>query len=139
MKPETLERLLIDRACGELSEDVLELLEAQLAAHPEMARDIDDTVALARRALQPARPHALPPPRFVVKPTVSWRVPIWAVGMAACFAAGAILTWAAARSGMTGARSQTQIAQISAANEPPNRTHVIWESPVRMPVIQSKL
>ncbi|MBL9203733.1 MAG: hypothetical protein JNN01_01510 [Opitutaceae bacterium] len=64
MKPEHLESLLLDRALGELSPAVADLLEAHLARDPEAARraaDFDVTVGAARQALH-STPAVAPPP-----------------------------------------------------------------------------
>jgi len=137
MNPETLERLLIDRACGALSDDVNELLDDHLAGRPELAAEIDETVALARRALQPARAVQLPPPRYARGASQAWRVPVWAVGMAACFVAGlAASRWTA----RPVAHSAPTPAVALAQEQPtPTREEVVWVSPVRMPVIKTKL
>ena len=58
MKTETLETLLIDRALGELSPEVGELLETHLAGNPHAARNADnlaETVRLVRAATAGAR------------------------------------------------------------------------------------
>ena len=59
MDKEALERLLTDLAVGELSDDVRDLLSAYLAKDPpaaQLARELQETAHLARRAL------AAPPP-----------------------------------------------------------------------------
>ncbi|MFO1452380.1 MAG: hypothetical protein U1F61_29715 [Opitutaceae bacterium] len=64
MKSEHLDSLLLDRALGELSPAVVDLLEAHLARDPEAARraaDLDVTAATARQALRP-EPTLAPPP-----------------------------------------------------------------------------
>ncbi len=73
MNPEVIERLLIDRGMGELSEDVNALLQAHLDTHPadvDAAEEIDDTIVLAWRAVQTApadRPATHPPFVHVVQ------------------------------------------------------------------------
>lgn len=67
MNPEVMERLLIDRGMGELSDDVNALLRAYVDARPREARraeEIDETILLARRALRTtvAERSATPPP-----------------------------------------------------------------------------
>ncbi len=67
MNAETLERLLIDRNLGELSEDAGALLAAYLKLSPDHARQAEGTaeiLATARRALRPDRgvgPLEMPP------------------------------------------------------------------------------
>ncbi len=74
MKPETLERLVIDRSLGELAPDAEELLGAYLDGNADAARsveDIDDVIKTARRAANLGPPTAqelpLPVPRFVAE------------------------------------------------------------------------
>lgn len=135
MNLETLERLLVDRACGELSEDAAELLEAYLAGHPgPVGNEIEDTVALARLALKSEKPTPLPEPRYAVKARIGWSVSAWAIGMAACFAAGMLLTRFTLRP--ASGPPEAQVAQALALAAP--REQVVWTSPVRMPFIKSK-
>ena len=66
MKSDVLERLLIDRAAGELSPDVEELLEAHLQQEPAARREaaeIEETLRLARLALAGQKAVALPGPQ----------------------------------------------------------------------------
>jgi anti-sigma factor RsiW len=96
MKSEVLERLLIDRAAGQLSPDVAELLEARLQHEPAARRDaaeIAETLRLARLALAGRRVVALPASR----PSRPRAVSIWAWAMAACFVCGLSLGIFAAR------------------------------------------
>ena len=88
MKSEALERLLTDRALGELSPDVEELLETHLQREPAArieAAQIRETLRLARRALAAQPAVALPIPR------PPWRLPFRVLAMAACFVAGLAL------------------------------------------------
>jgi hypothetical protein len=58
MNHEILERLLIDRALGQLTEDVEALLAEHLSSSSQagkMAEDIEMTVSLAAKALPPSR------------------------------------------------------------------------------------
>jgi anti-sigma factor RsiW len=86
MNEEIIERLLIDKASGELPADASALLDAWLAREPDaraQARQIDDTLRLAKLALAGPAETALLRPRF--------QPPAWfrrAALMAACFAAG---------------------------------------------------
>jgi anti-sigma factor RsiW len=153
MKSDVLERLLIDRAAGELSPDVEELLEAHLQQDPAARREaeeIGETLRLARLALAGQTIVALPGLRS------SWRVPSWAWAMAACFVCGLSL-------GIFGARGRSALpriasipsretAAITTADEsgfwsarrlqaglPPVgvkvENRVIWKSPVEKPEI----
>ena len=59
MNPELLERLLIDRALGQLSPDVVALLSEHLGKNPQIAKladELDETVMLATNATK--RPMA---------------------------------------------------------------------------------
>jgi anti-sigma factor RsiW len=85
MKNEVLERLLIDRAVGELPPDVAELLGAYLLRDPaarKEAAQIGETLRLARLAL------AGQPEVRLTAPKPSWLAPNWAWRMAACFVCG---------------------------------------------------
>lgn len=103
MNAETLERLLIDRECGELPSDTSELLEAYLQAAPQAATTvaaIEETLHLAKQALAPSSQPVLPrascarPPRIIeLKSKSDWRLAQWAYGMAACFIGGLVLGW----------------------------------------------
>src|SRR5438270_592353 len=64
VKPDTLERLLIDRSLRAVSPDVGELIAAYLDEHPvqnAVAAEVDQTVALAERCLGRNQPVMLPP------------------------------------------------------------------------------
>jgi anti-sigma factor RsiW len=100
MNAETLERLLIDRAAGELPPDTIELLDAWLEKEPELAalaRRTDETIRLAKQVLGAPRPVRLPPLKtMTVSPgrrqrsiAQRWRGD-WVYGMAACFTAGLV-------------------------------------------------
>jgi anti-sigma factor RsiW len=88
MKSDVLERLLIDRAAGELSPDVEELLEAHLQKEPaarKEAVEIEETLRLARLALadQPAEAVV----SLARSRPFNW-VTSWGWAMAACFVCG---------------------------------------------------
>lgn len=93
MNKESLERLLIDRALGQLSPDVEELLVEQLAQNRDMARTAEEFTAVVTLA----RALTKRPPL-----TITFRQPFAAlirreralriVAMAASFAVGAGLT-----------------------------------------------
>jgi anti-sigma factor RsiW len=100
MDIETLERLLIDRAAGELPPDTTALLDAFLEKEPELAAlalRTDETIRLAKQVLDAPRPVRLPPLKTAAllrgreRTSVArrWRND-WAYGMAACFAAGLV-------------------------------------------------
>jgi anti-sigma factor RsiW len=128
MNAETLERLLIDRASGELPPDTSELLEAYLQATPQNAAAADaikETLLLAKKSLTPSSTPALPPPDFV-RPTIfsvpanspNWRFAQWAYGMAACFIGGLVLGWFVTR----------------APVQPPQRAPIVINQPASQPV-----
>ena len=154
MNNEVLERLVIDRAAGELSPDVAELLKAHLQQNPaagKEAAEIGETLRLARLALVGQPMVALP----VVRP--SWRVPTWAWGMAACFVCGLSLGIFAVRGRNEPPRITTSItsqktSEIKTADESgfwsarrfragllpftvKAGSRIIWKSPVRKPEI----
>ena len=92
--PEILERLLIDRALGELSPDAEALLEDYLAREPEAsekAEEIARTVGAARCALAPSEEvdsHALPPLLLYGRWRFLWRGGARAAALAACLLIG---------------------------------------------------
>lgn len=93
MNTELLERLLVDRAFGQLSPDVAALLSEHLATHPDdekLAGELAEVVTLAAAALKrPITVAALPTPI----PALLWRQRAhhW-LAMAASFALGASAT-----------------------------------------------
>jgi anti-sigma factor RsiW len=152
MNNEVLERLLIDRAAGELSPDVEELLEAHLQQDPaarKEAAEIGETLRLARLALAGQPAVALPVPR------PPWPVPNWAWRMAACFVCGLLLGIFAIRGRneaprVTASIPSHEMAAKATADEsgiwsarrfraglPPAtvkaENRIIWQSPVRKP------
>jgi anti-sigma factor RsiW len=153
MKNDVLERLLIDRAAGELSPDVEELLEAHLQQEPAARREaaeIEETLRLARLALAGQPAVALPGSR------TSWRVPSWAWAMAACFVCGLSLGIFSARDRSAAPRTASipnrETAAITTADESgfwsarrlragmspvtvKTENRVIWKSPVEKPEI----
>jgi len=86
MNQEIIERLIIDKASGELPLDTAALLDAWLVCEPGAKAEavkIEETLRLAKRALAGKVEHTLLRPKF--------RRPVWlrwAAGMAACFLAG---------------------------------------------------
>jgi anti-sigma factor RsiW len=152
MNNEVLERLLIDRAAGELPPDVEELLEAHLLQHPaarEDAAQIGETLRLARLALA-GQPAVMLP---ALQP--SWHVPNWAWRMAACFACGLLLGIFSMRGRneslrVTASIPSREMAAITTADESSiwsarrlqaglssvtvkAENRIIWKSPVRKP------
>ena len=103
MNPEALERLLIDRAAGELPPDTSALLEAFLRTDPaasKQAAQLKEAMTLAKKALTPSSESALPAPAFnrplrvVESKSAPVRLlPQWAYGMAACFICGVAVGW----------------------------------------------
>jgi anti-sigma factor RsiW len=101
MKTETLEALLLDHALGELSPEVVELLETHLAHNPEAAQQADglaSTVQLARQAMavaQEAPRRSLAVERLRrVQMTHRRRAFIWEMArLAACVVLGLALGW----------------------------------------------
>ncbi|MGP8199204.1 MAG: anti-sigma factor family protein [Limisphaerales bacterium] len=153
MKSDVLERLLIDRAAGELAPDVEELLEAHLEREPAARREaaeIEETLRLARLALAGQKVVELPETR------PAWRAPSWAWAMAACFVCGLLLGIFALR----GRIATLAIASVPSQPSPAMTTadesgfwsarrlraglssmnvktenRVIWKSPVEKPQI----
>jgi hypothetical protein len=100
MKPETLEALLLDRAMGELSPEVAELLEAHLAGISDAAHQAGGFAAIVQQARQAvALPEEAPPPLAVARlqqAQVAWRrrAIVWeAARLAACVILGLTLGW----------------------------------------------
>ncbi|MGD0813435.1 MAG: hypothetical protein ABSA83_07515 [Verrucomicrobiota bacterium] len=153
MKSDVLERLLIDRASGELAPDVEELLEAHLEREPaarKEAAEIEDTLRLARQAMAGQKVVKLPETR------PAWRGPSWAWAMAACFACGLLLGIFAMRGRIAAPRIASVPSQstpaITTADESgfwsvrrlraglsrmtvKSENRVIWKSPVEKPQI----
>jgi anti-sigma factor RsiW len=153
MKSDVLERLLIDRAAGELSPDVEELLEAHLQREPEAKREaaeIEETLRLARLALAGEKVVKLPKSRPMS------RVPTWAWAMAACFVCGLSLGIFGVRDKNAPTRAAVfanhEVAVIKPADESSfwsarrlqesissatvkPTSWVIWKSPVEKPEI----
>jgi anti-sigma factor RsiW len=151
MKSDVLERLLIDRAAGELSPDVEELLEAHLQQEPAArteAAEIEETLRLARLALAGQKVVALPGSQ------PSWRVPSWAWAMAACLVCGLLLDIFAVRGRSTLPRTASvpggETAAITTADESgfwsarrlraglspvtvKSGNRLVWKSPVEKP------
>ena len=91
---EILERLLIDRALGELSPDAEALLEDYLAREPEASEEAEEIARaadLARRALTPSEEvdsHPLPPLLLYGRWRILWRAGVRAAALAACLLIG---------------------------------------------------
>jgi hypothetical protein len=99
MKPETLEALLLDRAMGELSPEVAELLDAHLASTPDAARQAGGFAAVIQQARQAVAVAEPPPPLAISRlqqAQVAWRrrAIIWKTArLAACVILGLTLGW----------------------------------------------
>jgi len=164
--PEILERLLIDRALGELSPDAEALLEDYLARQPEAseeAQEIARTADLARCALTPSEEfdsHALPPLLLGKRGRILWRVGARAAALAACLLIGVgVGLWLSQSKQVV--ETQQEIAWVGAEDsdgtEEANRSEIwsarrfyeaasrpartkrarlIWDSPTRMPRLE---
>jgi hypothetical protein len=119
MKPENLETLLLDRALGELSPAVVELLDEYLTRNPDAARQADTltaTLLLARQAV--VLPSEAPPsPLSTVRlrqaqQTWRWRgLTREALRLAACAVLGLTLGWYAHAPRSTSALAQTSLPE----------------------------
>ncbi len=96
MNEETLERIVMDRALGALAPDTNALLEAFLEKEPGYAdrvKEIEQSIALAKRALPPPRTVSLPPLKIqplrttIARPN-AWQRVRWPIGLAAAFVLG---------------------------------------------------
>jgi anti-sigma factor RsiW len=101
MKTETLEALLLDHALGELSSEVVELLEAHLAHNPEAARQaagLASAVQQARQAVAvsqeaPRRSLAVERLRQTQMTRRRWAFTWELARLAACVVLGLALGW----------------------------------------------
>jgi anti-sigma factor RsiW len=101
MKTETLEALLLDHALGELSPEVVELLEAHLAHNPEAARQaagLASAVQQARQAVAmsqeaPRRSLAVERLRQTQMTRRRWAFTWELARLAACVVLGLTLGW----------------------------------------------
>ena len=169
MNHETLERLFIDCASGELSPDVAALLDAYVRHEPELAGEaeqIRETLSLAKLALAESPTPPLPEIDFSAEPALAAaepnrpKLPTWAygIGMAACFVGGLVIALL-----VLPAKNPAPVAKISLDKQPvattspvssfwsiqhlhPNAMiassggdQVIWKSPVRKPEIRRPL
>jgi hypothetical protein len=109
MNAETLERLMIDRELGGLSDDAAALLDAWLADHPDVApaaESLYDVIALARRALPPTAAEMPPawnpsnadddaarrsPAPISTRPVRAWPMLQRFAALAACLTIGAFV------------------------------------------------
>jgi ferric-dicitrate binding protein FerR (iron transport regulator) len=147
MNQEIIERLVIDKASGELTPDAAALLDDWLRREPGAkaeAAEIEETLALAKRALIHEEEKAILRPKFR-RP--AW-LP-WAAGMAACFVAGLALGLLALRqptlkppvenlaaapdAGFWSAR-RLQMTSPAAKVQGPR---LIWKSPIRKPQLEA--
>ena len=161
MNSETIERLLIDRCLGMLSEDVETLLAAHLsvdAATASAAARFDQTTALARRALAGETAVGLPPfpAERLRSEGRSLRRWIWArniSGVAATLVLGVGLGAAMfgssvsvadkavvvitdtppASSGSAGMWSTRRLIERATRAPEKSASRLVWDSPVRKP------
>lgn len=99
MKKESLDMLLVDRALGELSPEVAELLEEYFATHPNAAVSAHEVEEVLDRVREFAQRDMAP--RTEALPRHKWRevlrsaqVRIWfprVVGLAACLVVGVLI------------------------------------------------
>ncbi|MGA2175017.1 MAG: hypothetical protein ABSH38_08565 [Verrucomicrobiota bacterium] len=147
MNQEIVERLVIDKASGELTPDAAALLEAWLEREPGAkagAAEIDETLRLAKRALGGAEEHAVLRPKFR---SPAW--PRWAAGMAACFLAGLGLGLLPLRQPTVAPPAENFATVNDAGFWSARRLHVssstskvqgsrlIWKSPVTKPQLEA--
>jgi hypothetical protein len=121
MKPETLERLVIDRTLGELAPDTEELLVAYLDANADAARSVEDIRGVIETANRAARIGSaeeeegppLPSPRFVAVASRGRRRPraAWAKRVAAAAVIG-LAFWL----GSLGTRPDADLHSVPMAN-----------------------
>jgi hypothetical protein len=98
---EALESLLVDRAANELSPEVEALLQAHLEQDPsagQQARQLEETLELARQAVAVPRPKTLPEPKFAARRRFDFAFPDWKellrpVPLTAGLSAGLMLGW----------------------------------------------
>ena len=161
MNAETIERLLIDRSLGMLSEDVETLLEAHLAvdaATALAAAGFDQTAALARRALAGETAVELPPfpAERLRSEGRSLRRWIWSrnisavaatlvigVGLGAAMFGGSVSVADKAvvvitdtppvSSGSAGMWSTRRLIERATREPEKSASRLIWDSPVRKP------
>lgn len=168
MDHETLERLLIDRRLGELTEDTEALLEEVLRLTPDAAplvEKVDTTLQLASGALRPTESPASPlPPLHSQTLAIAAGRPSSSTALPGRFAIAAalILTfWLGGRmnsstsSSNTNRESLPQITQIidaspvnvwslgqlaarSAQTRPSDSTTIQWTSPIARPQLGAR-
>ena len=155
MKPESLEGLLIDRALGELSPEVAELLNAYLSANPRAAKKATawtETWRLARNAMASdvdARRQPLPKLKPHGRNSWNWRVRrTELLRLAACLIIGVTAGWglfAAQVERVPESAVATQPSEFwsvnrlkevysrpSARKHRPVRHRLLWGSPLRI-------
>lgn len=164
MNDECLHRLLMDRACDELSDDAAELLAAYTRLRPEtagIAAELESTMRLARQAMISSLPmhHELPPLSPAALEAAGRRQPLrtaWTgpLAMAACLILG---LWLGGRTGDSpssllqpiqqiastipgtdhddGFWSVRRLATKSAQPSPPRNETLHWSSPLAWPRI----
>ncbi len=147
MKPETLEALLLDRAMGELSPEVAELLEAHLAGVPDAARQAGGLAAVVQQARQAvALPEEAPPPLATARlqrAQAAWRrrAFIWETArLAACVILGLTLGWYVRPARVTPVVAAAPTSSAVNASVPPlvsESTHDFW-SLARLEAVQQE-
>jgi len=148
MDPNVLERLLTDRAVGQLDDDAAQLLEAYLAMDASAAaaaRQIAATVALARRAMEAA--PALPVPesaarrlRQAARSRRTLATLLRTAALAACLLLGLFLGALLAPAGPAGTSPPgpaTAPNPSALASDQPHR--LVWKSPVEYPTLRGDL
>ena len=101
MDHQTLERLLTQRAVGQLDDDAAELLAGYVGEHPELqesAESIEQTVQLAERAIQRCDSYELPPlDRYRINRSRRWsyrsKLLRQALAVTAAFVLGVSTVW----------------------------------------------
>ncbi len=126
MKTETLESLLLDRALGELSPEIGELLDAYLAQAPVDAARASRWSLVARlaRAAEAIDDPAQPLPRWhAPRHRPRWMAPRELLRLAACLALGGFAGWSMGAGGWqaglrTRSKTSTPVANIAKATGP---------------------
>jgi len=132
MKRETLERLFIDRALGQLAPDVEELLQAQIINDPPSAQlsdELAETVRLASELMKTGAPAANPH-----LPIRTWRrmeMTRRALALAASFVIGAAAAMCVVRIVAPAHESATAFASKTTIDRPETSPPPALEQAVR--------
>jgi anti-sigma factor RsiW len=140
MKTETLQGLLMDRELGELPPDVVELLEAYLAADPAARHEADAVSRTVRLARETVRQLPGPVGTGEENGTVPARAARsghrWLALAAALAVAAGVAVWIGNRAGQTGAPERAEQirhpglwAQYSVAYDARRGVSVVRENP----------